>query len=211
MFHVKHPLDPSAFRTMTGADAETTDRLAAYLALLEKWRRRINLVGSGSMQDPWRRHILDSAQLVPLIPAGTPTVADLGTGAGFPGVVLAIMGDARVHLVESNTRKCAFLSEALRITGATATIHHRRIETLAPMTVDVATARGCANLLVLLNYAVPLLSSAGVCLFLKGRSVEVELTESEKKWMMRTQRIPSRSDPTGVVLKLSEIVPRHDH
>ena len=75
---------------MTGAGAETIDRLAAYLALLEKWQRRINLVGSGSMEDPWRRHILDSAQLVPLLPDGSPTVADLGTGAGFPGVVVAI-------------------------------------------------------------------------------------------------------------------------
>jgi len=208
---VKHPLSPGAFRTMTGTDAETIERLVAYLALLEKWQRRINLVGARSLEDPWRRHVLDSAQLVPLLPAGTPTVVDLGTGAGFPGVVLAIMSDASVQLVESNRRKCAFLAEALRITGATATIHCGRIETLAPMTVDVVTARGCANLLALLDYAVPLLSPAGVCLFLKGRSVEVELTESEKKWMMRTQRIPSRSDPTGVVLKLSEIVPRHDH
>jgi 16S rRNA (guanine527-N7)-methyltransferase len=211
LFHVKQPLSPTAFRAIAGADDETTKRLAAYLALLEKWQRQINLVGPGSMADPWRRHVLDSAQLVPLLPSGVPTVIDLGTGAGFPGVVLAIMSDARVHLVESNRRKCAFLAEVLRITGATATIHCGRIETLAPMTVDVVTARGCANLLVLLDYAVPLLSPAGVCLFLKGRSVEVELTESEKKWMMQTQRIPSRSDPTGVVLKLSEIMPRHDH
>jgi len=196
---------------MTGAGAETIDRLAAYLALLEKWQRRINLVGSGSMEDPWRRHILDSAQLLPLLPAGSPSVADLGTGAGFPGVILAIMGDARVHLVESNARKCAFLSEVLRITETNATIHNKRIESLATLDVDVVTARGCANLLTLLDYAGPLLAPAGICLFLKGQSVEAELTESRKKWTMRTQRITSRSDPTGVVLKLSDIVPRHEH
>jgi 16S rRNA (guanine527-N7)-methyltransferase len=195
---------------MTGAGAETTARLAAYLTLLEKWQRRINLVGSGSMEDPWRRHILDSAQLVPLLPAGALTVVDLGTGAGFPGVVLAIMGDARVHLVESNTRKCAFLSEVLRITETNATIHHQRIEILPSLAADVVTARGCANLLTLLDYAAPLLAASGICLFLKGRSVEAELTESEKKWKMRTQRILSRSDPAGVILKLSDIVPRHD-
>ena len=196
---------------MTGTGAETTDRLAAYLALLEKWQQRINLVGSGSMQDPWRRHILDSAQLLPLLPSGSPSVADLGTGAGFPGVVLAIMGDARVHLVESNARKCAFLSEVLRITETKATIHHKRIEDLASLAVDVVTARGCANLLSLLDYAKPLLTPSGICLFLKGQSVEAELTESQKKWRMRTQRITSRSDPAGVVLKLSDIVPCHEH
>jgi len=196
---------------MTGASAETADRLAAYLALLEKWQRRINLVGSGSMEDPWRRHILDSAQLLPLIPAASPSVVDLGTGAGFPGVVVAIMGDARVHLVESNARKCAFLSEVLRITETKATIHHKRIEEVASLAVDVVTARGCANLLTLLDYAKPLLAPSGICLFLKGKSVEAELTESQKKWRMQTQRITSRSDPAGVVLKLSDIVPRHEH
>lgn len=194
---------------MTGAGAEATDRLAAYLALLEKWQRRINLVGSGAMQDPWRRHILDSAQLLPLLPAGSPSIADLGTGAGFPGVVLAIMGNVRVHLVESNARKCAFLSEVLRITETNATIHHQRIESLAPLAMDVVTARGCANLLTLLDYAKPLLAPSGICLFLKGESVGGELTESQKKWRMRIQRITSRSDPAGVVLKLSAIVPRH--
>jgi 16S rRNA (guanine527-N7)-methyltransferase len=155
--------------------------------------------------------MLDSAQLIPLLPVGLPAVIDLGTGAGFPGVVLAIMSQARVHLVESNTRKCAFLSEVLRITETNATIHRQRIEILPSLAGDVATARGCANLLTLLDYARPLLAPSGICLFLKGQSVEAELTASGKKWKMRTQRIPSRSDPAGVVLKLSDIVPRHDH
>jgi len=196
---------------MTGAGAETTDRLAAYLTLLDKWQRRINLVGAGSMQDPWRRHVLDSAQLLPLLPAASASVIDLGSGAGFPGMVLAIMGDARVHLVESNGRKCAFLSEVLRITETSATIHHKRIEAVASLAIDVVTARGCANLLTLLDYAKHLLAPSGICLFLKGQSVEAELTESHKKWKMQTTRITSRSDPAGVILKLSDIVPRHEH
>ena len=195
---------------MTGISTETAERLAAYLVLLEKWQRRINLVGSGSMEDPWRRHLLDSAQLVPLLPDNSPIVVDLGTGAGFPGIVLAIVSDASVQLVESNARKCAFLSEVLRITETKATIHNKRIEAIQILAGDVVTARGCANLLTLLDYAQPLLAPTGFCLFLKGQSVDLELTESEKKWKMRTQRIASQSDPTGVVLKLSDIVPRHD-
>ncbi|MGF1641676.1 MAG: 16S rRNA (guanine(527)-N(7))-methyltransferase RsmG [Rhodospirillales bacterium] len=203
-------MSPAEFQAETGVDAATTKRLQVHLDSVLRWQRQINLVGSGALTDPWRRHVLDSAQLVPLLPVAAPTIVDLGTGAGFPGVVLAIMGASRVNLVESNARKCVFLAEVLRITATSATIHPIRIERLPALSADVVTARGCANLLTLLDYAAPLLAPTGFCLFLKGRSAQAELTACQEKWKMRVERIPSRSDPTGVILKLSEISPRHD-
>lgn len=195
---------------MTGAGDGVVERLAIYQDVLEKWNQRINLVGGESMTDPWRRHFLDSAQVVPLLPAGNPMVADLGSGAGFPGLVLAIMTSARVTLVESNTRKCAFLREAARLTGTTVDIRNTRIESLDIKNVDVVTARACASLEKLLNFALPLLSDTGFSIFLKGKSAETELTEARKGWKMRTTTIPSRTDSHGAILKISDIGPRHE-
>jgi len=207
---VKHRLSSSDFKTLIGASDDITNRLAVYLDLLEKWNRRINLVGPESMTDPWRRHFLDSAQLIPLLPAGNPVVVDLGSGAGFPGLVLAIMTSARVNLVESNTRKCAFLREAARLTHTSVEIHNYRIEGLNLKNADVVTARACVSLERLLNFALPLLSDTGFSIFLKGKSVETELTEARKTWKMRISTIPSRSDSHSVVLKISDIGPLHD-
>ncbi len=195
---------------MTGADDGVVDRLEIYRAVLERWNRRLNLVGAGSMADPWCRHFLNSAQLVPLLPEGTPAVVDLGSGAGFPGLVLAMMTSARVNLVESNARKCAFLTEVARLTDTSVQIHHARIESLDIGNVDVVTARACAPLKKLLNFASPLLSDTGFGIFLKGKSAESELTEARKAWKMRTTTIPSRSDSQGTILKVSDIRPHHE-
>ncbi len=210
MFHVKHKLSPSAFQTRTGASDGVVERLGIYLTLLEKWNRSINLVGADSMADPWRRHLLDSAQLVPLLPEGTPVVVDLGSGAGFPGLVLAVMASARVHLVESNARKCAFLREAARRTETNVEIHNARIESIGVGNVDVVTARACASLEKLLNFASPLLSDTGFSIFLKGKSVESELAEARKAWKMSVTSLPSQSDARGVILKISDIRPRNE-
>jgi len=154
--------------------------------------------------------MLDSAQLVPLLPKGTDLrVVDLGSGAGFPGLVLAILSPARVELVESDARKCAFLAEAARITGVRSVIHNRRIETLPPLGADVTTARALAPLPALLAMAARVLAPQGIGLFLKRRSVEAELTESARTWKMRVTRQPSRSDDSGVILKLEDIARRH--
>ncbi len=210
MFHVKHKLSSSDFRTVTGVDDHVLARLEQYLEVLQKWNRRINLVGADSLADPWRRHFLDSAQLTSLLPEGDPIVMDLGSGAGFPGLVLAIMTSARVHLVESNAKKCGFLREAARLTGTTVDVHNKRIEDLGIRNVDVVTARACASLEKLLNFASPLLSDTGFSIFLKGKSAETELTEARKRWKMRTTTIPSRSDSQGVILKISDIGPCHE-
>lgn len=195
---------------MTGADDGAVARLEIYRAVLEKWNHRINLVGAGSMADPWRRHFLDSAQLIPLLPAAASVVVDLGSGAGFPGLVLAMMTPARVNLVESNARKCAFLTEVARLTDTSVRIHNTRIERLDMGNVDVVTARACAPLRKLLNFASPLLSDTGFGIFLKGKSAETELTEARKAWKMCTTTMPSRSDSQGTILKISHIRPRHE-
>jgi 16S rRNA (guanine(527)-N(7))-methyltransferase RsmG len=208
VFHVKHPLTPDAFRALTGIDAATLERLGAHLRLLEKWQPRINLVGRGSLDDPWRRHILDSAQLVPLVPEQASVIVDIGSGAGFPGLVIAIIADRPVHLVDSDARKCAFLREAARLTQTPVSVHNQRIERLEGLKADVVTARACAPLPELLGYAAPLLRPGGRCLFLKGKTAAAELTASEKTWMMRATRLPSRSDPSGTILMVDDLHPR---
>ncbi len=202
------PLTPEAFRQQTNVSRETLARLERYAELLRKWQRAINLVGPDTLPDLWRRHMLDSAQLYPLIPPGARTLLDLGSGAGFPGLVLAILGVPEVHLVESDSRKCAFLREAGRITGmipGNVTIHSCRIEDLEPWPVDVITARACARLDRLLAYAEPFLGEGTICLFLKGRTVNEELTEAAKTWSMTVERRPSVAESSGVILQLGHI------
>ncbi|MCH8236591.1 MAG: 16S rRNA (guanine(527)-N(7))-methyltransferase RsmG [Proteobacteria bacterium] len=201
------------FQEISGVSDEALKRLETFVAVLEKWRTKINLVGRGTLADPWRRHILDSAQLGPLLPSGTRSIADMGSGAGFPGLVLALMdlpGGPDVHLIESNQRKCAFLNEVNRATGAGAVIHHCRIENLANLSVDVATARGVAPLTKLLQFAVPILKKDGKCFFLKGKKWQDELTKAKKDWNMEESYFPSLSNSSGMVLKLEALSRRHD-
>ncbi len=204
------PLTRAEFQAASGVSDSVLAGLVIYATLLEKWQRRINLVGRGSLADLWRRHMLDSAQLHGLIPPAAQTIVDMGSGAGFPGMVLAIMGGVRVHLVESNRRKCAFLEAVNRATNAGAVIHNARVESLAgSLAAEVVTARACAPLDRLLGYAEPLLGDGGICLFHKGRKAEEELTESAKKWTLEVNRIESLSDPAGVILRLERISRRH--
>lgn len=211
---MKQSLGPDEFRRLTGVTAETMDRLSTYLALLVKWQRRINLVAASTLADPWRRHMLDSAQLVPLLPGQgpcgpAPRIADLGSGAGFPGLVLAMMGAGPVTLVESDSRKCAFLREVIRATEATASVEMARIEVLVPLAADVVTARACAPLPRLLGYAARhLREDGGICLLLKGRSAAAELTQAYETWKMNAVLIESMSNPFGVVIQLDSIRPR---
>ena len=207
------PLTPHGFQEICGVSDGALGRLETFVALLEKWRTRINLVGRGTLADPWRRHILDSAQLGPLLPSGTRSIADMGSGAGFPGLVLALMdlpGGPDVHLIESNQRKCAFLHEVNHATGAGAIIHHCRIENLLNLKVDIATARGVAPLIKLLQLAVPILKKDGKCFFLKGKKWQDELTKAKKDWNMEESYIPSLSNSSGMVLKLEALSRHHD-
>jgi 16S rRNA (guanine527-N7)-methyltransferase len=199
------PLDPDGFAALSGVSRETLARLEAYAGLLVNWSARINLVGAATLGDLWRRHFLDSAQLLPHVPAGTQSLVDLGSGAGFPGLVLAILGVPGVELIEADSRKCAFLREAARIAAAPVQIRNARIEAVPPHVADVVTARGCAPLDRLLPLAQRFIGPGTVCLFPKGERTAQELTASRQAWTMDVTCHDSRTDPRGIILCLRRV------
>jgi len=196
---------PEDFAAATGVSRETIERLSAYAALLIKWQARINLVSASTLDDLWQRHMLDSAQLLPLLPQETTSLVDLGSGPGFPGLVLAILGIPEVHLIESDQRKCVFLAEAARAAGVKPIIHNKRIEQLEGIGAGIVTARACAPLDQLLTYAQRFLWHDGKALFLKGAAVEEELAAARKNWQMEVERFPSASDPKGCILRIGQV------
>ena len=204
-------LDAQGFADLVPVSRETLARLEAYAALLVRWSARINLIGRDTIADLWRRHILDSAQLQPFIPSAARSLIDLGTGAGLPGLVLAILGVPGVELVEADSRKCAFLREAARIAEVPVAIRGCRIQAVPPHPVDVVTARALAPLDRLLGLAEPFLAPGTECLLLKGERVEGELTLARRHWTMTASLHQSHSDPRGVVLRLQQVArePRH--
>jgi 16S rRNA (guanine527-N7)-methyltransferase len=198
---------PDDFAAQAGVSQETLDRLKVYIALLQEWNQHHNLVSKNAMADVWRRHVWDSAQLVPLMPPYTATVADLGSGAGFPGLVVAelLRGRAEVVLYESTRKKADFLEAAAQRMGLNVGIRNVRIEAGRHSPVDVVTARALAPLDKLLGYAQQMAARHTVCLFLKGQSLGVELTEARKSWRMKALQHPSATDPSGVILEVREL------
>jgi len=196
-------LTPAGFAAATGVSRETLERLEGYAALLVKWQKAINLVARDSLGDVWRRHMLDSAAIWPLIPQNSRVLVDLGSGAGFPGLVLAIMGVPEVHLVESDARKCAFLTEGARLFAPRPVkVHRGRIEEIEPFAADVVTARALADLNTLLGYASRFLKPEGACLFLKGRQAGDELTLATQRWTMAAERFPNPAESSGIILRI---------
>lgn len=181
---------------------ETEIKLKIYADLLLKWQKKINLVSQSTLGDIWNRHFLDSAQLMQFI-APNQKIVDLGSGAGFPGLVLAILG-CHVTLIESDQRKCAFLAEVARETGITITLENSRIENVPPQPCDFVTARALASLHELLGYSEPYLRMGAKCLFLKGDNLLNELTFTERLWHMQYQRHESLTDPKASVLLITE-------
>jgi 16S rRNA (guanine527-N7)-methyltransferase len=199
------PLTPEAFQKLTGVSRETLQRLEAYAALLTAWNRRINLVGPKTLGDLWRRHILDSAQLLPHLPPGARRLVDLGSGAGLPGLVLAILGIPEVHLVESDGRKAAFLREAARIAAAPVRIHAQRAEKVPGFAADIITARAFAPLPDLLDHGSKFASDHTIWYLLKGQSAAAELAEARAGWSMEAVSLPSLTDPSGTILRLAKV------
>ena len=178
--------------------------LENFVELLLKWNQRINLVAKGDVREIWARHIADSLQLGPLLPSSIP-ITDLGSGAGFPGLVLAIAFGNPVTMIESDTRKTSFLREAARASGASVRVINSRIEDVDIAPAPVITARALAPLPLLLDYAAPLLEPDGFCLVLKGRKAADELAAARSKWHLVAESIPSQTNAEGTILKLSQI------
>lgn len=190
---------------------ETILRLQTYADLLVKWQAKINLVSPNTLNQIWERHIFDSAQLLDYIPLSS-RVADFGSGAGFPALVLAIMGVQHVSVIESDQRKVAFLQEVARVTNTPVTFYNKRIEAVEPFAVDVLTARALASVDSLLGYfqsdnspqSNNWLRSGTRAILLKGENVKEELTLAQAKWHIDYELKASRSDPKAAVLIINE-------
>ncbi len=203
--------DSERFQSVLNVSRETIERLKIYETLLRKWNPAINLVGRNTINEIWTRHFLDSAQIWALRPASAKTWLDLGSGAGFPGLVIALLAadevpDLQVTLVESDARKGAFLQNASREMGISVELFTERVENLEPQQADVISARALAPLSKLLGFAERHGTENTICLFSKGRSYESELTEVRKCWTFETQILPSMTDSDGKILKIGEFL-----
>jgi 16S rRNA (guanine527-N7)-methyltransferase len=199
---------------LTSVSRETTARLDRFVKLLLDWQQRMNLIAPSTIPVLWTRHIADSLQLLPLAPKAR-IWADLGSGAGFPGLVLACAlaetEATRMHLVESTGKKAAFLRDAVRVTGAPAKVLAVRVEDFvdnSPEPIDVVTARALAPLPELLAMAHPLLKKGAIGLFPKGQDVGAELTEAAKYWNIQSTLTQSLTDTQGRIVVVRGLKPK---
>ena len=189
---------------------ETMDRLEIYAELLEKWNPSINLVSKTTLPEKWQRHFLDSAQVWPHVPKDAKKLVDIGSGAGFAGLVLAIIAmekspNLSFTLIESDARKCAFMRNTARAVGLGVEIQTKRIESAENLSADVLTARALATVSTLLSYGENILAPSGCCLFLKGEACAIEVAEARESWDFAAQETNSITHPSGKVLKLKGI------
>ena len=181
---------------------ETQEKLDCYVQLLIKWQARINLISSKTLPEIWHRHILDSAQLVSYLPKTPSVILDMGSGAGLPGVILAILTRHQLHLVESDSRKIAFMRTALRETGTSAILHEQRMETVPALRPDIITARALAPLSQLITLASGQHHEKIEYLFLKGREAKQELTALPACPKMEAECLPSMTDSQASIIRL---------
>jgi 16S rRNA (guanine527-N7)-methyltransferase len=200
-------MDAAEFARLSRATPGQMVDLERFLEMLTAGNAVMNLVGPASLPDFWSRHAWDSAQLLRIAPDAL-VWADLGAGAGFPGLVLAILGKGRpgfhVHLVESMAKRCRFLSEMVAALDLPATVHNARAENLE-LAVDIVTARACAPLFRLLGYARPYLQSGAAGLFLKGQDVVSEMSEAARYWEYEADVVPSKSDSRGRIVRVKRL------
>ena len=210
--HDEDGFGPEDARRLTGVSRETLARVQSYLGVLDAWRDRINLIGPGEGRHLWRRHVLDSLQLVGQIPGDATKIVDLGSGAGFPGLLIACAMAERsgvsVTLVEKSVRKSQFLQAAIAEVGLPAWVTNARIEEAPHERYDLLTARALAPLPKLLGYADVWLKPSGKALLMKGKDAEAELAEARQAWTFDMSDRASLSSPEGRVLTVSSISPR---
>ena len=200
-------VDAESFAAASGASADQVADLTRFLEMLTAGNAVMNLVGPATIPDFWNRHAWDSAQLRRLAPDAR-TWADLGAGAGFPGLVLAILGkgrpDTHIHLVESMAKRCRFLAQVVEALDLPATVHNTRAENLS-LSVDIVTARACAPLHRLLGYARPYFKAGATGLFLKGQDVVADMSEAARYWEYEADVIPSLSDERGRIVRVRRL------
>lgn len=211
-FWLPHPMVEGigALPDWLDAPPDQVGKLAEFLKLVIKWNPKINLVSAGSLAQAWNRHILDSAQLWTMVPAASGIWLDVGSGGGFPGLVIAILAqqaapDLQVVLVESDRRKAVFLQEAVRLLELSSEVRCSRVEKLSPIGATVLTARAVASLADLLPMAERHLASTGVSLFPKGQRHLIELSEVRQHWQMQTDVLVSKTDNDAAVLKIWDL------
>jgi 16S rRNA (guanine527-N7)-methyltransferase len=212
------PLSPEKFEEIAIVSRETMVQLRAYADHLAEWQQTLNLVSRNSLDHVWDRHMLDSIQLIRHLPEDATSITDIGSGAGFPGLVLAIATGLPTRLIESNVRKSAFLRETASLTRAPAEVLNARVEDVAkaqrqsksgesvPNSVDILTARAVAPLSKLCAMADSL--GAQTCLFMKGARWREELTEAEKRWRIKLQTFESLTSPEGRILRITGLKKR---
>ncbi|MEM7119933.1 MAG: 16S rRNA (guanine(527)-N(7))-methyltransferase RsmG [Pseudomonadota bacterium] len=199
------PLGPDGFQAAMAVSRETLDRLQIYADLLVKWQKSLNLVGPSTLDDLWRRHMQDSAQLLRFIPEETRSLLDLGSGAGFPGLVLAILGVRGVELVESDQKKAVFLREVSRETGAGVVVHACRIEELAKKSADVVTARALAPLDRLVPMMSRFMGEGSIGLVPKGADVAAELARASLVCHLSYTCHTSMTDSCSTILVINNV------
>jgi 16S rRNA (guanine527-N7)-methyltransferase len=181
---------------------ETYDRLTLYYDLLVKWQAKVNLVGPDTISQAWQRHFLDSLQLQQYIENKNAIIADIGTGAGFPGMALAILGYKNIHLIESDAKKITFLREVARITNTSVSIHHGRVENILIDNISFILSRACAPLDQLFSYSKNFVSHETICLFHKGKNYSKDIEDAKLHWLFEAGVFPSIVDTESVVLKI---------
>ena len=200
------PADPRAeFLAAFPVSRETEARLDRYENLLLKRNQTLSLISSTTAEIVWTRHFLDSAQLLPLIVEPERSVVDIGTGAGFPGLVLAILGLPDVHLIENNMQKIAFLRSVAETLDLPVTIHGMKSDAVRRFTAGTITARALKPLDQLLGFGRRFLGPGTICLFPKGRRAEEEMAVAAAKWHMNAERFPSMTDPGSTIFRLSDV------
>lgn len=202
------PLDKNLYESVFrdfSVSRETFEKLSIYHDQLIKWQKSINLVGPSTLDNIWERHFKDSIQLLPLIKNDNSIKIDLGSGAGFPGLLLAICGIANIQLIESDGKKIVFMKEVARLTETKIEMHQSRIESVSLPTASYIFSRALADVSSLLRLSTKFVSHGTICLFHKGKNWANEIEDAKKNFEFSYEALPSVTDSEGVILKLSDI------